>query len=445
MKLEQIQTNYQPSIEQPVESQQLPQPKKFITIISIIVALLITGGVSAYYLWVNESIEKESKENVVDNQNQSLDKTEKKKIIYQKTTNGNWGSDLIISNIDSSDRQILVENTTADYFLIPQTKEVIMINYSDESDKIEKISLESMQRQVIFDSADFGAQNIGNGSSSSSGSVLSFDKKQIVFPIGNSVSDHSKIVLLDFSSKKPEAKIIHNFDYAVLLNYWDSSDKIYGREEIHAGVCSQGSLSVIKPNGEKTDSYFYSEEYLSDQDTPSFPNRFSVSPNGNYFASAQDHQEGPVFIGMCTSRGRGLLKLYSTKGKLISTLRSDSKREFSIERWTPDSQYLIYEEFSWPEWSGVLSDFEIGQKQPEGFVAYNVLTSEKLTLKSSSDLSNWLKENYSLPIVKFAKYTSEERPDDRHLYVDDKMIDTIKELPWGYGPAIYKILGFIEL
>lgn len=409
-----------------------------------IIAFIFVGIFSAgtFYIFNKSTVAPSVQDNYnLDNKkvNNGTTPTAKEKIVYTKhlgyTDKGEseWSQyGLIVSDIDGSNKEVLVNDVAADFLFIPERAEVVIIDHIGQ--KIEKLSLKTKERQTIFDSKSFGVEFIDDGIPGESMAILSPDKTQLVFLAGNQRFKHSKVILLNLIDHTIPARIIYSPGYSIVLSYWDNTDRIYGYA--YRGTCSNFSPQFAITSSGKVSQPLFSIQELRGQNL--------LSPDRNYLSSLQENPQGPLEQGMCETHAYGILKLYSVKDDTTLTIESNPLKNFSA-KWTSDSKYLIYKVYSYSQWSGNPTDTYIGDVQTEGFVVYNLSTKAKTILKSRIELDGWLKNNDpgASHIIKFSNTTNIERPEDKNLYIDGKIIDSV-EILWSAGPAVFDVLGFIK-
>lgn len=358
----------------------------------------------------------------------------KEKVIYQKiveTKKGENYSNLMIANIDGSEKQILVGDILADFLLVPERNEVIIIDNGNK--EIKKLMLKTQERIKIFDFQEYGIKFINKA-------LLFSDKNKLIFSGGVDIFDQPKIMIINLVDSDIQPKIIYDPGYSISLEYWDSVDRIYGYKAVYTDTCKHSYPFLINSNGESLKTTFSIQEFFN------FGDVVSLSPNGKYFARVSEHPEGHLTLGMCAGHLLGILRIHFVKNDSILTIELDKSKTFSIRNWTEDSKYLIYKVFSYRTWrasnSSVINDKE--EVNLEEIIAYNLDTKEKIKFKSDIEVDNWLKKIYpTFHIVKFSENTYSERPEDKSLYIDGRVVDFVDKLPWGGGPAIFDVLGFI--
>ncbi len=363
------------------------------------------------------------------------------KVVYSKVlghTDRGWlRSRLLIAAVDGSGKEVLIEDIAADFLFVPERDEVVVLDHGEQ--KIEILSLRTREWRTVFDAKKFGTEFIGDGLPGTSMALLSADKTQLVFPAGNQYAEHSKVVLLNLVDHSVPAKIIYSPGHSVVLRYWDAADRIYGYPDAHKGICTPPTPQFsIRSSGQKAKTAFDLEEFFNGENLP--------SPNRNYFISSRENPQGPLFLGMCDFRAQGVLKLYSVQDDAVSILASDPSKNFLAKQWTADSRHFVYEVSSYPQWSGNPADTAVGSERTEGFVVYNVASGTNLVLRTQTELNAWLKNNDSgaQHTVKFSETTATEYPEDKNLYIDGVLVDSVEKLPWGGGPAVFTVLGFTE-
>lgn len=398
--------------------------KKFLNTI-IILIILIAIGVLGYFTLVM--------------QKQSIAQLEEK-IVYVKYSHdeeNNEVANLIISNIDGSERRELMNRLQrVDFFFIPESYDVIVINHKERV--IEKINIDTGLEVEIATFSEIGIDFIGDRKKP----LISSDNKNLIFTGGNGniTTTHPKVVVFNFEDVNFSSQLIYeNQDLSLSLRYIDSNGKIYASHHAHLGLCEPTeiyplvTLDIDGENFQKgTDLY----------------SNLRFSPNKNYAIAVEEHKEGPFFPGMCGRYGNGILKLYSVVDDSFVTIENNKLKEFnygqrSFPKWTDDSLYIIYETFSFPNWSGNQSDQKFGNKLSEGFVIYDINTREKLYKNSLQEVQNWMiTQGYH--DVRYYPETELYGLDKRALYVDNIIIDYLEDSIGGVSLP-FEFLGIIKL
>jgi hypothetical protein len=359
--------------------------------------------------------------------------------VYQKVTNFDEGnrSDLIVAHPDGTEKHILAKNLLADFLFIPERSQVVILDHRNK--KIDTISLVTGEQRTVFDFEKFGVVQVGEGTSGYSPITLSPDKTKIVFSAGNDYTQSSRVFIVDLVDETKQPREIYketNPRYSVKINGWDSMGKIYGYLT-EASDGGGGGHLVITETGAKTTTPLGGKE---------FNGFYMLSPDGKYFINSQENPNGPLFRGMVDHRAYGVVKIIAAETGEEITIESNNRIDVSLMQWTSDSKYAMYKVFSYPEWSGKLSDTNVG-KSVNSYAVYALGTKEKKTLNSMDEVKKWLVAHDPAVshVVDFATDTSADHPDDKNLYIDGIRVDSVEKIDWYSGSPVFNVLGFIKL
>jgi hypothetical protein len=248
--------------------------KGFVSILFILLGLVIIGGGVYFYNQKNNLGIFDKKENI-EISTSDEEKNSFKEIIMEQTQNNLSGDflvykrvsgvsekgwkiyDIYLASLDGQKKIPLIKNTSQDLLLIPNTKNIIMIDYENVS--MYLFSMENFEKTLLFKGSDYSINTFGDGipgeknALSLSGNLISFSAQKIKNGSENNLSkgfqNHSSVYVLDLNGKK-EPKLIYTDpeDRHLETVGWWRDEIIYLRTHRHTDA-PPGPIFSIDLNG----------------------------------------------------------------------------------------------------------------------------------------------------------------------------------------------------
>ncbi len=384
-------------------------------ILIIIGALILIYGVVVVGVFIKDSF---SPVTVHDTQDTT------QAVIYSKVDESGSAYEIIKSDISGTNKQVIGKTNyrTDNIGLIPSLGEVIYHDF--ETNNIKSIPLSGDPEKVIYTPPEDYMINHARASA---------DKTKVAIAlISQRGSQSGKIVILNLNDNSVIPFIEKTEYIGNAIKEWDKEGRIVLFPQSEKD-CSYGIFFAYDQNGKEIKNSFYTQS--------DFVNGSNVtSPDYKFTLSAEPNKKAPIEASICDNYTNGTLVLYAVSTGKKDIIESDIDHRYTPVEWSQDSSVVIYRVDAIEGKAEVDVTFLFDK-----YVAYNIATKEKKEFESLEDVHEFLFTTFPKELVFYASDTTNiDKPEDKSLYLNNKVFDSIDKLPWSGGPAAFEVLGTIN-